>query len=65
MIDIQGRELHFGVFIRIMVKISLRFNAYESISFKLGAMISMKKCYILIPINDLTFTQGHRLMRKL
>ena len=41
MINIQGRELHFGDSGEIMCKCDLCVVAYKSISFKLGTSIDM------------------------
>ena len=43
MIDIQGRDVHFGDVRGNVFKIGLLLVAYKSISFKLGMMIRMAK----------------------
>ena len=50
-IDIQGRELYLGDFIRNIFYIHFHLDAHEQISFILGAMmIDMTTLHILIPV---------------
>ena len=41
MIDIQERELYFGVFIKNMFRTGMRSDTYEPNYFKLGMMIDL------------------------
>ena len=75
MIDVQGSELHQNYFWKEYVQdcissssrfARLHFDTYKLISFKLGMKLDMTKFFILMSVwMILTFTEGHRVRRKL
>ena len=53
-------------FTKNMFKIDLHSNLFQQTPFKLSTMLDTTKFYILVPVRlTLTFTQGHRVARKL
>ena len=65
MIDVLGKELYSGNFIKTNFNVGLPLCINDAISFKLVTLKDMIKLYMFIPIwITLTIIQDHRIMRK-